>query len=230
MIGRFGHIIARVFIGLAGLGCAAAVNGCDRRASQADPPSYRPEDPTGLFADGSSARPLVDGVVPRPAEQSPGMPYCVVDSPNPAHHEPLATTARIPFPVTDVVLARGQERFDIYCVACHGRTGTGDGIIVQRGFSHPPSFYSQRLLQAPDAHFYDVITNGLGAMFSYNDRIVPDDRWAIVAYIRTLQQAARQAPPANRPVSFGGPGGAAPQSPASTAPASAGPTATGGKP
>jgi mono/diheme cytochrome c family protein len=89
--------------------------------------------------------------------------------------------------VTMALLQRGQQRFDIYCAPCHSRAGDGDGMIVQRGFPHPPSYFSQKLLQAPNQHFYDVITNGYGAMFPYADRVAPDDRWAIVAYIRALQ-------------------------------------------
>ena len=175
--------------------------GC-KRASFADPPSYRPLGPADVFADGASARPLVTGVVPRPAEDSPGLPYVTVESPGPAQMEKSASTKTIPFAVTDAVLARGQERFDIYCVACHGRTGDGNGIVVQRGFTHPPSFYSQMLLDAPDSHIYDVISNGKGAMFSYDDRIAPDDRWAIVAYVRSLQLSVRQAAPTSRPSSY----------------------------
>jgi mono/diheme cytochrome c family protein len=92
-----------------------------------------------------------------------------------------------PPPVTMALLERGQQRFDIYCSPCHSRVGDGDGMIVQRGFPHPPSYYIERLRMAPIAHFYDVITNGYGAMYSYADRVAPEDRWAIIAYIRALQ-------------------------------------------
>ncbi|HWB54718.1 MAG TPA: cytochrome c [Tepidisphaeraceae bacterium] len=92
-----------------------------------------------------------------------------------------------PFPITQGVLNRGQQRFDIYCAVCHGYLGDGDGMIVQRGMIRPPSYHIERLRQAPVGHFYDVITNGYGAMYSYADRITPRDRWAIVAYIRALQ-------------------------------------------
>jgi mono/diheme cytochrome c family protein len=92
-----------------------------------------------------------------------------------------------PPPVTDALLARGQERFDIYCAPCHGRTGDGNGMIVQRGFPRPPSYHIDRLRQAPIQHFYDVISNGYGVMYSYAVRVTPADRWAIVAYIRALQ-------------------------------------------
>jgi mono/diheme cytochrome c family protein len=92
-----------------------------------------------------------------------------------------------PFPITRDVLARGHERFDIYCSPCHSRTGEGNGVIVQRGFSHPPSYHTDRLRAAPVGHFFDVITNGFGAMQSYAARVEPQDRWAIIAYIRALQ-------------------------------------------
>jgi len=95
-----------------------------------------------------------------------------------------------PPPVTLALLERGQQRFDIYCSPCHGRFGDGNGMIVQRGFPHPPSYYSAALRNAPNQHFYDVITNGYGVMYSYAARVEPADRWAIVAYIRALQASA----------------------------------------
>lgn len=98
-----------------------------------------------------------------------------------------AEVDKFPFPITKEVLLRGQERFDIYCAPCHGRTGYGDGMVVRRGFSIPPSYHQARLRQAPVGHFFDVITNGFGAMYQYGDRITPEDRWAIIAYIRALQ-------------------------------------------
>jgi mono/diheme cytochrome c family protein len=92
--------------------------------------------------------------------------------------------------VSMTLLERGRQRFDIDCAPCHGRTGEGDGMIVQRGFPRPPSYYSEKLRAAPNQHFYDVITRGYGVMYSYADRVVPADRWAIVAYIRALQASA----------------------------------------
>jgi mono/diheme cytochrome c family protein len=90
-------------------------------------------------------------------------------------------------------MARGQEGFNIYCSVCHGRLGNGMGMIPQRGFPRPPSYHVKRLIEAPDSHFYDVMTNGFGAMYSYGDRVPPKLRWEIVAYIRALQ-AAGQSP------------------------------------
>lgn len=97
----------------------------------------------------------------------------------------LVTT--FPFPITREVLVRGQERFDIYCAPCHGRTGEGNGIIPQRGYPLPPSYHIDRLRDAPVGHFFDVITHGYGVMYSYGSRVEPEDRWAIAAYIRALQ-------------------------------------------
>ena len=92
-----------------------------------------------------------------------------------------------PFPITEQDLNRGQERYGIYCSLCHGATGFGDGMIVRRGFRRPPSLHDARLRGEPLGHFFDVITNGWGAMASYSDAIPPDDRWRIIAYLRALQ-------------------------------------------
>jgi len=92
-----------------------------------------------------------------------------------------------PIPITRAVLLRGQERFDIYCAPCHGRTGEGNGMIPQRGYPAPPSYHIERLRAAPVGHFVDVITRGYGVMYSYANRVEPEDRWAIAAYIRALQ-------------------------------------------
>ena len=97
----------------------------------------------------------------------------------------LVTT--FPMPVTRELLERGRERYDIYCSVCHGRTGEGNGMIVQRGFPVPPSYHIERLRQAPVGHFFDVMTQGYGIMYSYAERVKPEDRWAIAAYIRALQ-------------------------------------------
>jgi mono/diheme cytochrome c family protein len=92
--------------------------------------------------------------------------------------------------LTMALLERGQQRFNIDCSPCHGRSGQGDGTIVQRGFPHPPSYFSEKLRDAPNQHFYDVITHGYGVMYPYADRVEPADRWAITAYIRALQASA----------------------------------------
>lgn len=95
--------------------------------------------------------------------------------------------ATFPVPVTRETLARGQERYDVYCAVCHGRVGDGNAMIVQRGFPQPPSLHEQRLRDAPPGHFVEVITNGYGLMYSYASRVSAEDRWAITAYIRALQ-------------------------------------------
>ncbi|HEX3972130.1 MAG TPA: cytochrome c [Stellaceae bacterium] len=128
-----------------------------------------------------------------PHEISPGQ------TSNPNTEPPAGTVARDEEPpppppqVTLALLQRGQERFNIYCAPCHSRVGDGHGMIVQRGFPTPPSYFIDRLLAAPSQHFYDVITNGYGAMYSYADRVTPQDRWAIVAYIRALQASQHAA-------------------------------------
>jgi mono/diheme cytochrome c family protein len=104
----------------------------------------------------------------------------------------LVTT--IPLKMTREVLERGQERFNIYCSPCHGRIGDGQGMIVQRGFPHPPDYAIKRLRNAPVGHFYDVITNGYGVMYSYAARVQPEERWAIAAYIRLLQASRPEVP------------------------------------
>jgi hypothetical protein len=107
-----------------------------------------------------------------------------------------------PYPVTRDILRRGQERFEIYCSPCHGDTGEGNGVVVQRGFPAPPSYHIDRLRQAPVGHFVDVITRGYGVMYSYAARVAPADRWAIAAYLRALQLSQHtpleDAPPDER--------------------------------
>jgi len=157
-------------------------------------PYFKPERRDPFYADGMSERPLMSGVVPRPMADSPGMPYVYVRSPGPAGFPEEAQTASIPFRITRTLLERGQELFDINCSVCHSIAGDGDGMVVERGFYSPPSYYIPRLVKEPDSYFYNVITNGYGVMFSYSDRVAPSDRWAIVAYIRALQLAVSQHP------------------------------------
>ena len=116
-----------------------------------------------------------------------------------------------PIAVTSKVVERGKERYEIFCTACHGQTGNGDGMIVRRGFRRAASFNDERLRQAPVGHFFDAITNGWGAMPSYAPQIPVPDRWAIIAYIRalqlsqqSLQTSSAAAPTANSPPQNGG--------------------------
>jgi mono/diheme cytochrome c family protein len=173
----------RRWIILLSISAAALAVGCeDPHNDMGDQPKYRTYEPSAFFPDGASARPLAPGVVPR--EDDHGEAGLADLSP---------ANASIPFPITADVMRAGGEAFNIYCAVCHGRLGNGDGMIVQRGFTRPPSFHVPRLRSAADAHFYNVITQGYGAMFSYNDRVPPRQRWEIVAYIRALQ-AAPDAP------------------------------------
>jgi mono/diheme cytochrome c family protein len=142
------------------------------RQHMADQPSYRPYDPSSFYADGASARPIQPDTVAR------GSMRKVAD---------MGSVDQLPHPVDRTMLERGRNRFNIYCAPCHGEAGYGDGVIIQRGFSQPPSYHSDRLRQAPLGHFYDVATNGYGSMPSYATLVSTDDRWAIVAYIRALQ-------------------------------------------
>ncbi|MBC5784052.1 cytochrome c [Ramlibacter sp. USB13] len=150
-----------------------------------------------LFPDGRGERPPPAGSVPVAAGT-----LAMTSSGRKGRELPLAwqvASERQALPaVTDTLLARGQERYGIYCLPCHGAVGDGDGPVVRRGFPHPPSYHEQRLRDAPDRHFHDVITNGYGIMHSYADRVPPQDRWAIVAYIRALQ-FSQQAPVAQLP-------------------------------
>ena len=135
-----------------------------------------------VFADQASARLPVPDTVARGQAQTDLPLYAGREH---TQGRPLTTT--FPFPITRRIMDRGQERFNIYCSPCHGRTGDANGMIVQRGFPQPPSYYLPRLRQAPVGHFFDVITNGYGVMYSFNDKVQPQDRWAITAYIRVLQ-------------------------------------------
>jgi mono/diheme cytochrome c family protein len=137
------------------------------------------------------------------ADQAKNQPYhpapgSVTSSAQPHPLPPEGTVARreidtAPPPLDLALLQRGEERFNIYCSPCHGRVGDGHGMIVERGFPAPPSYHIDRLRQAPTQHFYDVITDGYGAMYSYAARVPPRDRWAIAAYIRALQKSQHAA-------------------------------------
>jgi hypothetical protein len=147
-------------------------------------PKYLPYEPTDFFADGRSERPPVPGTVARGQLRTDELLY--------TGKENGVVANEFPFPITRADLERGRERYNIYCTPCHDYTGTGNGMIVQRGFPHPPSYHIDRLRQAPVGHFFEVMTDGFGAMYSYAARVSPEDRWRIAAYIRVLQ-ASRNA-------------------------------------
>jgi mono/diheme cytochrome c family protein len=155
----------------------ALTAGC--RQKMHDEPRYKPLAASDFFGDGLSARPLVEGTVARGQLRTDQEFYT-----GKAGKELVKT---FPFPVTRAVLERGRERYSIFCSPCHGRLGNGDGVVVERGLRPPPSYHIDRLREAPPGHFFDVVTNGFGAMASYASRIPARDRWAIIAYIRALQ-------------------------------------------
>jgi hypothetical protein len=142
-------------------------------------PRYEPLDPSSFFADGRSARQPVPGTVARGELRINEALYAGKVNGVPVD--------KFPFPITREDLERGRERFNIYCTPCHDYTGSGHGMIVQRGFPPPPSYDIERLRNAPVGHFFDVMTNGYGTMYSYASRVSVKDRWRIAAYIRALQ-------------------------------------------
>jgi len=181
--------VLRGVLAAAVLVSAAALAGCRQDMHQA--PRYDPLEQSDFFADQRASRPLVEGTVARGHLRADKAFYT-------GKGPDGAFLARVPVPVTREVLLRGQERFNIYCSPCHAATGEGNGMIVQRGFKAPPSFHIDRLRQERDGYFYDVMTNGFGVMQDYAAQLKPEDRWAVVAYLRALQ-FSRQATVADVP-------------------------------
>jgi mono/diheme cytochrome c family protein len=142
-------------------------------------PKVKPDSGSKFFQDGRGDRPEIPDTVARGHMRADELLY--------TGRVNGVLADQFPFPVTREVLERGRARFNIYCSPCHDYTGSGRGMIVQRGFPPPPSYHIDRLRQAPAGHFFEVMTDGYGAMYSYAGRITPEDRWAIVAYIRALQ-------------------------------------------
>lgn len=145
----------------------------------ANQPRYEPLEASAFFVDGRSARDLVPETVARGQLQ--------LDDPSSSGRTMQAETTELPLPLTPELLARGRERYNIYCSPCHDHIGTGHGMIVQRGYPRPPSFHIPRLRQASLGHFFVVLSDGYGAMPAYRNLVSPHDRWAITAYIRALQ-------------------------------------------
>ena len=225
-----------VFLLLLTAYCLLLTSAC--RRDMQDQPKMKPFRASTFFRDGLSARPPIEGTVARGflkedtefftgkrAGKSSARPAANASVESPAGPQPSVTTAGAPpqgaaaypddielFPITVTrdVVTRGKERYEIFCSACHGLTGTGDGMIVRRGFRRAASFNDERLRQAPVGHFFDAITNGWGAMPSYAPQIPAGDRWAIIAYIRALQMSQQnqtqngQAPAAAAATSKGG--------------------------
>ena len=166
------------------LASTLTVTGC--RQDMHNQPRYKPFAASAFFIDGRSERPTIEDTVAR----------------GQLHLDEARYTGKVngkdidyfPIQITREDLARGQERFNIFCSPCHGRLGDGRGMIVMRGLRQPPTYHDPRLINAPIGHFFDVMTNGFGAMFSYASRVPVDDRWRIAAYIRALQ-LSQNAPP-----------------------------------
>lgn len=172
------------------------------RYDMQDQPKYRYYKKSDFFADNRASRDLPDGTVPRGFLKDNKALYTgKIDNPNANAQVQTTTDAsgntlvasfpndidEFPLPVTRELVDRGQDRFNIYCIVCHGPLGNGDGMVVRRGFSKPPTYHDDRLRNAPVGHFFDVISNGWGKMNSYADKLTVADRWAVVAYIRALQ-------------------------------------------
>lgn len=163
----------------------AFVAGCENGArNMYDQAKYKPQAASDLWRDGRAARPLQPGTLAFSggdiADSSSGRA-------GRREAEPAAQAQRATY--SSEALARGRERYDIYCIPCHGAAGDGQGYITRRGFPNPPTFHSDRLREATDQHLFDVMSQGYGAMYPYADRITREDRWAIVGYVRALQRS-----------------------------------------
>jgi len=189
--------------GCGGVIAVIALAGCQQK--MAGQPSYRALEPSEFFSDQRSARPLVAGTVPRghlktdvalftgrktragrnPAEQEPGPPPA--GGPGKKFDENRDFVDTFPIAVDEQVIEHGRDRYSIYCVVCHDPLGTGQGKIVERGYTRPPSYHIPRLREAPVGRLFAVISEGYGSMPSYAGQIPAQDRWAIVAYVRALQ-------------------------------------------
>ena len=196
----------RIKSGIGVLLVVMSLGGAACRRDMQDQPKMKPYRGSSFFGDGLSSRPPVEGTIPRGYLRTDKELYTGKKSVSSvsASTSPYADdTDTFPFPITAETVKRGRERYEIFCTACHGKTGYGDGMIVRRGFRQAASFHDDRLRQAPVGHFFDAITNGWGAMPSYSAQVPVQDRWAIIAYIRALQlsqQNVKQAVPSGSPV------------------------------
>ena len=186
---RFGRLLG------ACIALAAVLAGAGCRRDMQDQPKYKNLRGSTFFDDKRSARPVVEDTVAR------GFLYA--DQRFLTGKENGQPITSLPVPLTRELLERGGQRYRIYCTPCHGLTGNGLGVIVQRGLRQPPSFHIDRLREAPVGYFYDIETRGFGSMMDYAAQIPPSDRWAIAAYIRALQLSQRttiaDVPAAARP-------------------------------
>ena len=178
---HFTEILNTIKLGLAAVFVLSLLSSCELRRRMYDQPKYEPLEKSSLFEDGRSSRNLVKGTVSRGnLALDDHLNEGIVDG---------AQAATLPesIKVTKELLVRGKERYDIFCSVCHGITGYGNGMVVQRGYKAPPSYHIDRLRDAEMGYFYGVIKNGFGIMSGYADQIPVEDRWAIVAYVKTLQ-------------------------------------------
>jgi mono/diheme cytochrome c family protein len=160
------------------LAAILVLSGC--RQDMHDQPRFKPFAESDFYTDLRSARPPVEGAVARGQLHEDSYLYTGKIGSEPGDYMPV--------PVTAELLARGQQRYNIYCAPCHSRVGDGNGVISSRGFPRkPPSYHIDRLRKAPLGYLFDIVTNGFGSMPDYSSQIQPRDRWAIVAYIRALQ-------------------------------------------
>jgi mono/diheme cytochrome c family protein len=149
-----------------------------------DAPRYDPYERSAILPNGSSAQPLVAGTVPRVETAGAVL-----------NEDELLNTGKVsgematvfPFAITRADVDRGEERFNIYCSPCHGKTGEGNGMVVQRGYRQAANFHIDRLRGMPIGYFVDVMANGFGAMPDYRMQLTPADRWKVAAYVRALQ-------------------------------------------
>lgn len=189
------RLLAAALLGFAAVGCGV-------RLDMQDQPRYKAYKKSEFFKDHRASRDMIEGTVARGQLREDKAFYTgKVDNPDLNIQVETSTNAegntiitsfpndidQFPLPVTKELVDRGQERYNIYCIVCHGPVGSGDGMVVRRGFSKPPTYHDDRLRNAPVGHFFDVISNGWGKMNGYAAQVPPADRWAIIAYIRTLQ-------------------------------------------
>lgn len=172
-----GSVSKRIALTVAFAGIVLLAAGCRQKMSQQ--PYYDPYEASDFFADGKSARLPVEGTVARG--------HLATDEHLYTGRVDGELVDAYPFEITEAVLARGRERFDIYCSPCHARSGRGNGIVVRRGYRAPPSFLDPKFAELPVGHYVDVMTRGFGAMPSYAAQVSPRDRWSIAAYVQALQ-------------------------------------------
>ena len=169
-LGRYARVLPAALM-------LVALGAC--RQEMYDQPKYKTLGESSFYADRRASRPLPEGTVARGWLRSDPKLFEGKDG-------RMQATA-LPMPLTRELVLRGRERFNIFCAPCHDRTGGGHGMVVRRGYQPPPSLHVERLRDAPVGHFFDVMTNGLGAMPDYASQVPVEDRWAIAAYVKALQ-------------------------------------------